>query len=159
MRGCPCPAAAGPMRGLPLPAEVPQFSPALISEKILLRLLKYPDVIQELKFDDHNKYFVRHYLYTRNKPADYFILILQVSPPPGASCEMRGRDAGFPAPDCDLPRACAPRCPPLPGSSLPSPSCLLLPHLFVAVVFASHSRSLTLCSFRGRWRWRLGRRT
>ncbi|XP_036309846.1 metal transporter CNNM4 isoform X1 [Pipistrellus kuhlii] len=60
-----------------LSTEVPQFSPALISEKILLRLLKYPDVIQELKFDDHNKYFVRHYLYTRNKPADYFILILQ----------------------------------------------------------------------------------
>lgn len=63
------------------PAEVPQFSPALISEKILLRLLKYPDVIQELKFDEHNKYYVHHYLYTRNKPADYFILILQVSLP------------------------------------------------------------------------------
>ncbi|MBV99907.1 Metal transporter CNNM4, partial [Eschrichtius robustus] len=60
-----------------LSTEVPQFSPALISEKILLRLLKYPDVIQELKFDEHNKYYVRHYLYTRNKPADYFILILQ----------------------------------------------------------------------------------
>uniref|UniRef100_F6S8G1 Metal transporter n=1 Tax=Equus caballus TaxID=9796 RepID=F6S8G1_HORSE len=60
-----------------LATEVPQFSPSLISEKILLRLLKYPDVIQELKFDDHNKYYVRHYLYTRNKPADYFILILQ----------------------------------------------------------------------------------
>lgn len=61
------------------PAEVPQFSPSLISEKILLRLLKYPDVIQEVKFDDHNKYYARHYLYTRNKPADYFVLILQVS--------------------------------------------------------------------------------
>ncbi|XP_068827804.1 metal transporter CNNM4 [Capricornis sumatraensis] len=60
-----------------LSTEVPQFSPSLISEKILLRLLKYPDVIQELKFDEHNKYYVRHYLYTRNKPADYFILILQ----------------------------------------------------------------------------------
>ncbi|XP_055979259.1 metal transporter CNNM4 isoform X1 [Sorex fumeus] len=60
-----------------LATEVPQFSPSLISEKILLRLLKYPDVIQELKFDDHNKHFVHHYLYTRNKPADYFILILQ----------------------------------------------------------------------------------
>lgn len=67
---------------LPIPTEVPQFSPSLISEKILLRLLKYPDVIQELKFDEHNKYYVRHYLYTRNKPADYFILILQVSAPP-----------------------------------------------------------------------------
>ncbi|KAL4694231.1 hypothetical protein H8959_013496 [Pygathrix nigripes] len=60
-----------------LATEVPQFSPSLISEKILLRLLKYPDVIQELKFDEHNKYYARHYLYTRNKPADYFILILQ----------------------------------------------------------------------------------
>ncbi|KAF6102792.1 cyclin and CBS domain divalent metal cation transport mediator 4 [Phyllostomus discolor] len=60
-----------------LSTEVPQFRPSLISEKILLRLLKYPDVIQELKFDEHNKYYVRHYLYTRNKPADYFILILQ----------------------------------------------------------------------------------
>lgn len=64
------------------PAEVPQFSPTLISEKILLRLLKYPDVIQELKFDEHNKHYCRHYLYTRNKAADYFILILQVSQPP-----------------------------------------------------------------------------
>lgn len=63
-------------------AEVPQFSPSLISEKILLRLLKYPDVIQEVKFDEHNKYYARHYLYTRNKPADYFILILQVSTHP-----------------------------------------------------------------------------
>nr|BAH11626.1 unnamed protein product [Homo sapiens] len=60
-----------------LATEVSQFSPSLISEKILLRLLKYPDVIQELKFDEHNKYYARHYLYTRNKPADYFILILQ----------------------------------------------------------------------------------
>eukprot|EP00070_Physeter_catodon_P045971 XP_028352865.1 metal transporter CNNM4 isoform X1 [Physeter catodon] len=60
-----------------LSTEVPQFSPSLISEKILLRLLKYPDVIQELKFDEHNKYSARHYLYTRNRPADYFILILQ----------------------------------------------------------------------------------
>ncbi|XP_020942931.1 metal transporter CNNM4 isoform X2 [Sus scrofa] len=60
-----------------LATEVPQFSPSLISEKILLRLLKYPEVIQELKFDEHNKSSVRHYLYTRNKPADYFILILQ----------------------------------------------------------------------------------
>ncbi|XP_028631322.1 metal transporter CNNM4 [Grammomys surdaster] len=60
-----------------LATEVPQFSPSLMSEKILLRLLKYPDVIQELKFDEHNKCCTRHYLYTRNKPADCFILILQ----------------------------------------------------------------------------------
>ncbi|XP_036118773.1 metal transporter CNNM4 isoform X2 [Molossus molossus] len=49
----------------------------LSTEKILLRLLKYPDVIQELKFDEHNKHYIHHYLYTRNKAADYFILILQ----------------------------------------------------------------------------------
>lgn len=77
-------------------AEVPQFSPSLMSEKILLRLLKYPDVIQELKFDDHNKHCTRHYLYTRNKPADCFILILQVGPDPGLSC------SGRPTPTCGL---------------------------------------------------------
>lgn len=71
-------ALPAPVQFLSLLAEVPQFSPSLISEKILLRLLKYPDVIQELKFDDHNKHYAHHYLYTRNKPADYFILILQV---------------------------------------------------------------------------------
>lgn len=60
-----------------LATEVPQFSPSLMSEKILLRLLKYPDVIQELRFNEHNRYCVRHYLYTRNKPADCFVLILQ----------------------------------------------------------------------------------
>ncbi|XP_015998445.1 metal transporter CNNM4 isoform X2 [Rousettus aegyptiacus] len=60
-----------------LATEVPQFSPSLVSEKILLRLLKYPDVIQELRFDEHNKHCARHFLYSRNKPADYFILILQ----------------------------------------------------------------------------------
>ncbi|XP_038615082.1 metal transporter CNNM4 [Tachyglossus aculeatus] len=60
-----------------LATEVPLFSPSLISEKILLRLLKYPDVIQELKFDEGNKQCARHFLYVRNKPADYFILILQ----------------------------------------------------------------------------------
>ncbi|XP_006876680.1 PREDICTED: metal transporter CNNM4 [Chrysochloris asiatica] len=60
-----------------LATEVPLFNPSLVSEKILLRLLKYPDVIQELKFDEHNKFYSHHYLYTRNKPADYFILILQ----------------------------------------------------------------------------------
>uniref|UniRef100_F6VBK6 Metal transporter n=1 Tax=Ornithorhynchus anatinus TaxID=9258 RepID=F6VBK6_ORNAN len=60
-----------------LATEVSLFSPSLISEKILLRLLKYPDVIQELKFDEDNKRCARHFLYIRNKPADYFILILQ----------------------------------------------------------------------------------
>lgn len=54
------------------------FTPNFISEKILLRLLKYSDVIQELKFDEENKKSPRHFLYTKNKSADYFILILQV---------------------------------------------------------------------------------
>lgn len=50
-----------------------------MSEKILLRLLKHPNVIQELKYDDKNKKMLDHYLFQRNKPVDYFILILQVS--------------------------------------------------------------------------------
>ncbi|NXM90616.1 CNNM4 protein, partial [Oenanthe oenanthe] len=58
-------------------AEVTLFTPNFISEKILLRLLKYSDVIQELKFDEENKKSPRHFLYCKNKPADYFILILQ----------------------------------------------------------------------------------
>lgn len=126
------------------PAEVPQFSPTLISEKILLRLLKYPDVIQELKFDEHNKYYVRHYLYTRNKPADYFVLILQVSaaPPAPFVAEMTG-DAGLSCPEamwltlslCS-PTPFSPKWPPsspqvrapepLLGLPVPSPLCLPL---------------------------------
>lgn len=78
-----CPGRA-PVKSCLSPAEVPQFSPSLMSEKILLRLLKYPDVIQELRFNEHNRYCVRHYLYTRNKPADCFVLILQVSLGPKA---------------------------------------------------------------------------
>ncbi|KFV69719.1 Metal transporter CNNM4, partial [Dryobates pubescens] len=60
-----------------LSTEVSPFTPNFISEKILLRLLKYSDVIQELKFDDQNKRSPRHFLYCKNKAADYFILILQ----------------------------------------------------------------------------------
>ncbi|KAM8794606.1 metal transporter CNNM4 [Eudromia elegans] len=60
-----------------LSTEVTLFTPSFISEKILLRLLKYSDVIQELKFDEENKKSPRHFLYTKNKAADYFILILQ----------------------------------------------------------------------------------
>uniref|UniRef100_A0A8C2TLR3 Metal transporter n=1 Tax=Coturnix japonica TaxID=93934 RepID=A0A8C2TLR3_COTJA len=59
-------------------SEVTLFTPNFISEKILLRLLKHPNVIQELKFDEKNKKAPEHYLYTKNKAADYFILILQV---------------------------------------------------------------------------------
>lgn len=54
------------------------FGAAQMSEKILLRLLKHPNVIQELKYDDKNKKMSEHYLFHRNKPVDYFILILQV---------------------------------------------------------------------------------
>ncbi|NWT88448.1 CNNM4 protein, partial [Lanius ludovicianus] len=60
-----------------LSTEVTLFTPNYISEKILLRLLKYSDVIQELKFDEENKKSPRHFLYCKNKAADYFILILQ----------------------------------------------------------------------------------
>lgn len=59
-------------------SEVTLFTPNFMSEKILLRLLKYSDVIQELKFDEENKKSPRHFLYCKNKAADYFILILQV---------------------------------------------------------------------------------
>ncbi|NXS83176.1 CNNM4 protein, partial [Erpornis zantholeuca] len=82
LRDSPIPAPLNP-QGIPtaltpLPsAEVTLFTPNYISEKILLRLLKYSDVIQELKFDEENKKSPRHFLYCKNKPADYFILILQ----------------------------------------------------------------------------------
>lgn len=58
--------------------EVEPFAPLQMSEKILLRLLKHPNVIQELKYDEKNKRAAEHYLFHRNKPVDYFILILQV---------------------------------------------------------------------------------
>ncbi|XP_040002147.1 metal transporter CNNM2 isoform X6 [Xiphias gladius] len=60
-----------------LATEVEPFAPVQMSEKILLRLLKHPNVIQELKYDDKNKRAAEHYLFHRNKPVDYFILILQ----------------------------------------------------------------------------------
>ncbi|XP_075072329.1 metal transporter CNNM2 isoform X2 [Mixophyes fleayi] len=60
-----------------LATEVDAFSPSQMSEKILLRLLKHPNVIQELKFDDRNKKCPEYYLYQRNKPVDYFVLVLQ----------------------------------------------------------------------------------
>ncbi|XP_026134145.1 metal transporter CNNM2-like isoform X1 [Carassius auratus] len=60
-----------------LATEVESFSTAQMSEKILLRLLKHPNVIQELKYDDKNKKMSEHYLFHRNKAVDYFILILQ----------------------------------------------------------------------------------
>ncbi|XP_009290541.2 metal transporter CNNM2 isoform X1 [Danio rerio] len=60
-----------------LATEVEPFSPSQMSEKILLRLLKHPNVIQEVKYNDKNKKAIEHYLFHRNKPVDYFILILQ----------------------------------------------------------------------------------
>ncbi|KAM4675817.1 metal transporter CNNM4 [Discoglossus pictus] len=60
-----------------LSTEVPLFAPALVSEKTLLRLLKYPDVVQELHYNENDKKATEHFLYQRNKMADYFILILQ----------------------------------------------------------------------------------
>ncbi|XP_056617022.1 metal transporter CNNM2a isoform X2 [Triplophysa dalaica] len=60
-----------------LATEVEPFGPAQMSEKILLRLLKHPNVIQELKYNDKNKKMSEHYLFHRNKPVEYFILILQ----------------------------------------------------------------------------------
>lgn len=60
--------------------EVNLFSPSQISEKVLLRILKHPDVIQEIKFNESDKKSAHHYLYLRGKPVDFFILILQVTP-------------------------------------------------------------------------------
>ncbi|XP_015685458.1 metal transporter CNNM1-like, partial [Protobothrops mucrosquamatus] len=57
--------------------EVEPFKMPHLSEKILLRLLKHPNVIQEMKFDHKNKRAPEHYLYQRNRPVDYFVLILQ----------------------------------------------------------------------------------
>ncbi|OCT89971.1 metal transporter CNNM4 isoform X2 [Xenopus laevis] len=60
-----------------LSTEVFLFAPALISEKTLLRLLKYPDVVQELHFNEDDKKATENFLYQRSKTADYFILVLQ----------------------------------------------------------------------------------
>uniref|UniRef100_A0ABM5G2E0 Metal transporter n=1 Tax=Pogona vitticeps TaxID=103695 RepID=A0ABM5G2E0_9SAUR len=57
--------------------EVEPFKTPYLSDKILLRLLKHPNVIQEMKFDHKNKQAPEHYLYQRNRPVDYFVLILQ----------------------------------------------------------------------------------
>ncbi|XP_069070501.1 metal transporter CNNM3 isoform X1 [Pleurodeles waltl] len=60
-----------------LSREVDLFSPSRISEKVLLHLLKHPSVNHEVKFDETNRQAHEHYLYERNQPVDYFILILQ----------------------------------------------------------------------------------
>ncbi|XP_042288773.1 metal transporter CNNM1 [Thunnus thynnus] len=60
-----------------LATEVEPFRPCHLSEKILLRLIKHPSVVQELKFNPKKKHTPQHYLFQRNKPVDYFVLILQ----------------------------------------------------------------------------------
>ncbi|XP_022052718.1 metal transporter CNNM1 [Acanthochromis polyacanthus] len=60
-----------------LATEVEPFRSCHLSEKILLRLIKHPSVVQELKFNPKSKHAPQHYLFQRNKPVDYFILILQ----------------------------------------------------------------------------------
>ncbi|XP_029959783.1 metal transporter CNNM4-like [Salarias fasciatus] len=60
-----------------LATEVSLFSPSQISEKVLLRILRHPDVIQEIKFNENDKRSAHHYIYQRGKAVDYFILILQ----------------------------------------------------------------------------------
>ncbi|CAB1332373.1 unnamed protein product [Coregonus sp. 'balchen'] len=57
--------------------KVSLFSPCQVTEKVLLRILRHPDVIQEIKFNDSDKRSALHYIYQRGKPVDYFILILQ----------------------------------------------------------------------------------
>ncbi|TRY92062.1 hypothetical protein DNTS_017519 [Danionella cerebrum] len=60
-----------------LSREVEHFCPLRVSERVLFHLLRHPSVNQELKFDPANKLSAEHYLYTRNHPVDYFILLLQ----------------------------------------------------------------------------------
>ncbi|XP_078141190.1 metal transporter CNNM4 [Centroberyx gerrardi] len=60
-----------------LATEVSLFSPSQISDKVLLRILRHPDVIQEIKFNDSDKRSPHHYVYQRGKAVDYFVLILQ----------------------------------------------------------------------------------
>ncbi|XP_037607759.1 metal transporter CNNM3 isoform X2 [Sebastes umbrosus] len=60
-----------------LSREVSHFSPGRVSEKVLFHLLRHPSVNQEVHFDPNNRLSPDHYLYTRNHPVDYFILLLQ----------------------------------------------------------------------------------
>ncbi|XP_056592594.1 metal transporter CNNM3 isoform X1 [Triplophysa dalaica] len=60
-----------------LSREVEHFSPLRVSERVLFHLLRHPSVNQEVRFDSGNRFCPDHYLYTRNHPVDYFILLLQ----------------------------------------------------------------------------------
>lgn len=54
------------------------FSPARVSEKVLLHLLRHPSVSQEVKFNERDRLAPEHYLYQHGQPVDYFVLVLQV---------------------------------------------------------------------------------
>ncbi|XP_032367036.1 metal transporter CNNM4-like [Etheostoma spectabile] len=56
-----------------LATEVNLFSPFQVTEKVLLRILRHPDVIQELKFNENDKRSPQHFIYQRGKPVDYFV--------------------------------------------------------------------------------------
>ncbi|XP_059894489.1 metal transporter CNNM3 isoform X2 [Gadus macrocephalus] len=60
-----------------LSREVEHFSPGRVSERVLFHLLRHPSVNQEVQFDPSNGLSPEHYLYTRNHPVDYFVLLLQ----------------------------------------------------------------------------------
>ncbi|XP_067396390.1 metal transporter CNNM3 isoform X2 [Emydura macquarii macquarii] len=60
-----------------LSREVDLFSPARVSEKVLLHMLKHPSVNQEVKFNESDRLDPQHYLYQRNQPVNYFVLVLQ----------------------------------------------------------------------------------
>ncbi|CAB1438240.1 unnamed protein product [Pleuronectes platessa] len=60
-----------------LSREVEHFSPGRMTEKVLFHLLRHPSVNQEVHFDPSDRLSPGHYLYTRNHPVDYFILLLQ----------------------------------------------------------------------------------
>ncbi|KAJ3580624.1 hypothetical protein NHX12_034322 [Muraenolepis orangiensis] len=50
-----------------LATEVSLFSPSQILDKVLLRMLRHPDVIQEIKFNSEEKRSPLHYVYQRGK--------------------------------------------------------------------------------------------
>ncbi|EMP36456.1 Metal transporter CNNM1 [Chelonia mydas] len=77
-------------------SEIEPFKSPCLSEKILLRLLKHPNVIQELKYNHKNKRAMEHCLYQCNRPVDYFVLILQALVPLSVTwaCEFPSSQTG-----------------------------------------------------------------
>uniref|UniRef100_A0A087YLR1 Metal transporter n=1 Tax=Poecilia formosa TaxID=48698 RepID=A0A087YLR1_POEFO len=51
-----------------LATEVNLFSPFQITERVLLRILRHPEVIQELKFNENDKRSPLYFLYQKGKP-------------------------------------------------------------------------------------------